>query len=468
MHASTSLPAPVGPPPGAPPPVPNPPFTDGRPTDGPSPPKRSRRARLLDTLARPFRRARGASTSRRSLKSFFAWQAERERLAAELALAEAGGVPGAAMVEGNVPLGRGERVIAVFTSVGLVETRRPTGARGAVAAGRHRLTRGSDAPVETPTTVDSGVVTLTTAKVVFAGEQKTRTWAISSLAGCDHHDRPPWTALRERDKEAVSGLSYPTAVAPVFRRRLRLAMAVAQGSAPAVVAELREKLAALDAQRPEITATEPERASASPPSSPPPGGHEEGPSPSWRRRLPAVAVGAVGLLLVAGAVVVARNQGESNAGAPAPPGTTAGATTVPGAATSVPDGEATTVPSLRDATTVPGVATSVPDGAATTVPSLRDATTTVPSGPTTTAVPRANRGCTEAQGGEVWEPRTIGEITCVAFEGQWVWIWTPPVAGDVCERAEIGRIAYAGAPDQLTCRPEGGGQTWVPSAPPPA
>jgi hypothetical protein len=161
-----------------------------------------------------------------------------------------------------ITLARGEQVLGTATGVGLVETRRQAGHYQGSSRGvsvrvpgtrsmRYRVgaTRGRFVPgPEMPTKIDTGSVTVTSARAVFVGDQQTREWSWAKLLGVTHHDRPPWTAIAVSNRQKVSGVLYDPVHARTLAFWIDLAIARVHGTQGELGARVRGELDAARAR----------------------------------------------------------------------------------------------------------------------------------------------------------------------------------------------------------------------------
>src|SRR5262245_39077791 len=124
--------------------------------------------------------------------------------------------------ESPVVLKKGERAIYALSGVGLVDSRRGPGHWQGRSQGvsvrvpgtksmRYRVgaTKGTFMQgEERPTVVDSGTVTVTTARAVFVGAKQTREWAWAKLVAVQDDD-PTWLGLAVSNRQKVSGIQTP-------------------------------------------------------------------------------------------------------------------------------------------------------------------------------------------------------------------------------------------------------------------
>jgi hypothetical protein len=158
-----------------------------------------------------------------------------------------------------------ERIFLILQGAALVESRRGPGSWQGRSQGfsfpigktgvRYRVggIRGHSVPgVETPTAIDTGVVTLTDQRVVFLGPKQTREWDFSKLVGYEHFDHPAWTAIQVSNRQKTSGILYGDEHAELAQFRIELALAHFQGRVDAFVAELVNEVGQHVATRPTL------------------------------------------------------------------------------------------------------------------------------------------------------------------------------------------------------------------------
>jgi hypothetical protein len=191
-----------------------------------------------------------------------AWQAERDRVQAFMARARTfTGATNAEVATLPLELLPGERALLVLPGVELLEPRRlPSHFMGGNSgfsfhvAGRaeHRIpgAGGSGPRPDGQTPIDSGVVTLTDRRAVFAGRLHSRTWDYTQVIGYHHNPDPPWTAIAVTDRQRVSGVGYDPAGAEEFRFALALGLARCHGAEASLIDDLQRQLEELDRERP--------------------------------------------------------------------------------------------------------------------------------------------------------------------------------------------------------------------------
>jgi hypothetical protein len=162
----------------------------------------------------------------------------------------------------------GERIFLLVQGAALVESRRGAGSWQGRSQGfsfpigntgvRYRVggTRGHYVPgYETPTAIDTGVVTATDQRVVFQGPKQTREWDFSKLVGYEHFDHPAWTAIQVSNRQKTSGILYGDDHAELAQFRIELALKHYQGGVDAFVTELTNEIAQHQATRPTLPST---------------------------------------------------------------------------------------------------------------------------------------------------------------------------------------------------------------------
>lgn len=109
----------------------------------------------------------------------------------------------------------------------------------------------------TPTAIDTGTVTITSTRVVFAGAAQTRECPFAHLIGVQHDAGSGATTLSVSNHKTPVTLRYGPQVAETFEFRLDLALAHFHGTVADLVAGLEADLAAIDAARPASVAGDP-------------------------------------------------------------------------------------------------------------------------------------------------------------------------------------------------------------------
>jgi hypothetical protein len=162
-------------------------------------------------------------------------------------------------------LKRGEALFAAISNSALVEDRRGAGHWEGRSSGvsfpigsiggrsiRYRVgsTRGhfvQGAPVPTP--IDVGTVYITNQRVVFQGAKQTRECRFDKLIGFQHTPDGA-TIFSVSNRQKPTTVFYGQAVAGWVDFRLDLALAHYRGEVPALVGQLEQDLAAIDAAKP--------------------------------------------------------------------------------------------------------------------------------------------------------------------------------------------------------------------------
>ena len=189
------------------------------------------------------------------------WQAERDADAALVTLART--FAGETSAEGLV-LKRGEALFATVSSVGLIEERRvgghwqsgsqgvsiPIGSLGGrtvryhVGATRGHYVQGTPAPIA----IDTGTVFVTDQRVVFTGQSQTRECRFDKLLG--YQQGAGETTLSVSNRQKPTTIHYGTALDGWFGFHLELALAHYRGDVDALVAQLTQQLAEVEARKP--------------------------------------------------------------------------------------------------------------------------------------------------------------------------------------------------------------------------
>jgi hypothetical protein len=151
-------------------------------------------------------------------------------------------------------LAGGERSLYRINGSGLFETRRgpgqwagrssgvsvPVGLGVRVRVGQTHghYVQGS----ETPTIIDTGVVTITDGRVVFLGPRWTREWTFAKVLGIQHLARQPWTAIQVSNRQKTSGFTYPGLPPDIVHSWLDLAINLSQNRRDEALTELKRQL----------------------------------------------------------------------------------------------------------------------------------------------------------------------------------------------------------------------------------
>jgi hypothetical protein len=190
------------------------------------------------------------------------WQEQRDGYAGLLQLAQSyQGEPSTELM-----LEPGEAVFARVTDASLVEERRAGGHWQGGSAGvsvpvgsiggrsvRYRVgaTRGHYVQgTPHPTAIDTGTVFVTDTRVIFQGANQTRECTFDKLLGIQHSDEDGTTVLSVSNRQKPTTIHYGPRIAGWFDFRLDLALAHYRNTVGALVTQLEQELAALDAARP--------------------------------------------------------------------------------------------------------------------------------------------------------------------------------------------------------------------------
>jgi hypothetical protein len=204
---------------------------------------------------------------RRQAADMAMWQAERDRVQSFIARIHTfAGATNADVPTLPLELEHGERALLVLPGVRLIEPRRlPAHFMGGTSGFTFHVARGPRGHTtpgdEDPTPIDTGVITVTDRRAVFAGSLHLRTWDYSSVIGFHANAYPPWTAIAVSDRQKVSGVGYDTAHAEEFRFALTLGLARAHNAEASLISDLQRQFDELDRERPEGF-TVPDRAPA--------------------------------------------------------------------------------------------------------------------------------------------------------------------------------------------------------------
>ncbi len=190
-------------------------------------------------------------------KALAHWQAQRDGYAELLQLAESfNGV-----TTNEVVLGPGEALFYKVTGAALLDSRSTGhwegsssgfsvpvggGVRYRVGATRGHYVQGE--PVLTA--IDHGTLYLTNRRAVFMGPKQTREVDFAKLAGFSHDDSSGTTTFSVSNRQKPVTVHYGAGLSASFDFRLDLALAHYRGTTEALVAQLRQDLAQLDAARP--------------------------------------------------------------------------------------------------------------------------------------------------------------------------------------------------------------------------
>ncbi|MGB8020961.1 MAG: hypothetical protein WCF04_07015 [Candidatus Nanopelagicales bacterium] len=233
----------------------------GEPTD-PRAPKPTRTSGLVAWLHRQQARMEADRAQRLHARKLAAWQSEDDQRRYALWCADALLAGGRAGFDGApIILRRGESLL--WAGAGqLIEPRRAPGQyRGGSAGvsvpiglgmranfGSHRGTYQPGPELQTP--VDTGAVAVTSARVVFTGDKKTREWALAKLLTVQQSGDGRVTLLPVSNRQAVSGVHVRTDSAR-FGTALEITAAAQAGDLPTLRSELAAHLAQHQLSRPE-------------------------------------------------------------------------------------------------------------------------------------------------------------------------------------------------------------------------
>ena len=189
------------------------------------------------------------------------WQAQRDGYAELLQLAETfNGLP-----TNEIVLGPGEALFYKVAGAALLDAR-STGHWEGTSSGfsvpigggvRYRVgaTRGHYVQGEPVlAAIDHGTVYVTNRRVVFTGPKQTREAAFAKLVGYQHDDQSGATTVSVSNRQKPVTVHYGSGLSAAFDFRLDLALAHYRGTTEALVAQLRQDLAKLDAARPSAPA----------------------------------------------------------------------------------------------------------------------------------------------------------------------------------------------------------------------
>jgi Protein of unknown function (DUF2510) len=158
-------------------------------------------------------------------------------------------------------LKHGEHLVSTVQGAGLFEPRRGPGHWEGRSAGvsvpvpdtRLRVRVGTSAGTyvqgaETPTTIDTGNVSITTERIVFQGVKYTREWDYSKLIGIVHYSDKPASAIQVSNREKTSGIVYAgTSSTEPVRLAITVAVAIFNGETADTIQELHDEQAKLQA-----------------------------------------------------------------------------------------------------------------------------------------------------------------------------------------------------------------------------
>jgi hypothetical protein len=193
---------------------------------------------------------------RRQVADVAAWQAHRDRVQAFITRAQA--FTGATNTEvPTLPLQllEGEHALLVLPGVQLIEPRRlPGHFMGGNAGFTFHVSGAPGTKVgamdDDPTAIDTGVITVTDQRAVFAGSLHSRTWDYTTVIGFHTNAHPPWTAIAVSDRQRISGIRYDAGQAEEFRFALALGVARCHRAEATLIDDLRRQLDELDRERP--------------------------------------------------------------------------------------------------------------------------------------------------------------------------------------------------------------------------
>lgn len=191
------------------------------------------------------------------------WTQERDGYAHLVDLAA--GFAGATTTE--IMLKPGEALFYKVTSTSLVEERAGKGhyqggstgvsvpigsvhgrsVRYRVGATRGHYVQGAPAP----TAVDTGTTFITNQRVIFQGARQTRECLFAKLIAASH-DATGETTLSVSNRQKPTTIHYGAALSGDFEFRLELALAHFRGTAPELVAQMRQHLTQIEAERPTL------------------------------------------------------------------------------------------------------------------------------------------------------------------------------------------------------------------------
>jgi hypothetical protein len=209
-----------------------------------------------------FEKHREKKEAKEYQESLTKWQAQRDEYAELLQLAEQ--FDGVASDE--IMLGAGEGLFYTITGASLIEERRgrghyeggstgvsiPMGSIGGRSV-RYRVgaTRGHYVQGEpTPTAIDTGTIYVTNKRVVFQGRNQTRECDYAKLIGFEHDDAAGSTTFSVSNRQKPTTVHYGPDLSGAFDFRLDLALAHFKGTVDALVSQLKEDLAQVEAARP--------------------------------------------------------------------------------------------------------------------------------------------------------------------------------------------------------------------------
>jgi Protein of unknown function (DUF2510) len=175
----------------------------------------------------------------------------------------------------TITLRPGERALLVATGTFLVEPRRVLAHWAGTSGGfsfhvpqqAAQSQAGHAGPGGDLTPVDTGDLTFTDQRIVFAGSRQSREWEYSALLGFHHTDQPPWTGMAVSGQDRVSGFRYDEGQAGEIRFAIVLGLTRFHDALESLIADLQEQLDEFD--RTHST------------------GGVSGPTPTWQTSTPA-------------------------------------------------------------------------------------------------------------------------------------------------------------------------------------
>ena len=96
------------------------------------------------------------------------------------------------------------------------------------------------------TPVDTGDLTFTDQRIIFAGAHQSREWEYSALLGFHHADHPPWTAMAFQGQDQVSGFRYDEGQSGEIRFAIVLGLARFHNAVESLISDLQEQLDEFD------------------------------------------------------------------------------------------------------------------------------------------------------------------------------------------------------------------------------
>jgi hypothetical protein len=192
---------------------------------------------------------------RRQAAELALWQAERDRVQSFISRVETfTGATNSDVPTLPLDLQEGEHALLVLPGVQLIEPRRLPGhfmgGNGGFTFHVARAAGGAGRDETAPGPIDTGVVTVTDRRAVFAGSLHLRTWDYSSVIGFHSNPHPPWTAIAVSDRQKVSGVRYDPTHAEEFRFALALGLARCHHAETSLLNDLHRQLDEIDRERP--------------------------------------------------------------------------------------------------------------------------------------------------------------------------------------------------------------------------